>query len=163
MQINRVQAPNFGNLVITKAAEEHVAQCGPELLGKIDAAGKKLNGTKMFNVVLGDNLECRIVSVADAVFAPFKNNKHVAVNGDTKNILIMDGQYGVFKFLDKENPRIAQYNIWAAEENAAKTYAHVEDIDVIADIAKTLDTVAVNNEQQRIKNIALILYKYGAK
>jgi hypothetical protein len=167
MQIsNNYQAsPNFGRLAIQTKAVEKLRSLPIKTLNELEKAGDLLQGTRFFDVKIDEDLSAKLVSTGDPYFGVFKGKEYIGLPGQCKNavgeIVSNDNVvmintphgnplYGVGK-CGEPTAKEQSYNIWTV-----RSYNKIEDVPVIAKIAKILDDVAVLKkiEAERIEEVA---------
>ena len=168
MNVNRVQhTPYFTSLYIKKGPETETKlnMLPLETSNKILEAGKLLGkdgdegATKYYHVEVDENLKCKLVSNADAYFGLFNNEEYktsygkAKANGvdvEDKNIIMIQTKNGhsIAGVSRMYQDGTLTYNAWGV---SGVSYTTIEDIDMLAKLAKILDGVAAEKYKEQVK------------
>lgn len=146
------QSPSFnGELIKTDKGRTAIKKCRDiKLLGKLNSAKKDLAGTDYFDIEVGENLRCKIRSLKDIFFGPFKSSVFKTVEQDELGNLVLDGKYCISKHSIYNNPDEARYNVMLLTENG--DIENAENIDILVTIAKELDNAAKKDEHRSLQD-----------
>ena len=146
---NNVQSPNFGALIITPEARNSIRRCKDvEVLKKLIQAKKDMAKTEFFDIIVGQGLKCKLVSLKEAFFGVFKSDKYSNIkNGVNENILSM-GEYNISRHSIHQNDEEYGYSVWKTKELC--NIDNAKSIDTLTEIAKELDNQAIKHEKRTL-------------
>lgn len=149
MQINSIQSPNFGRLIVTKEAEPALKKCSYKTLEKLINIGESLDQTTEYiDIEIGKGLKCKLKGIKDAYFGPFVSRVFNNVKkGFNDNLLEMD-HYTISRNAISDDPDACTFGVISSKDFGG--IEDVEHIDELVMIAKELDNAAVQKEARTI-------------
>lgn len=162
MQVNNVQSSqNFGMaLRISKGAKKALENCSMETIENLQKAGANLKDTKFYHVEVGDDLSAKITADKDAYFGLFPEKmdgysatKHGKCKTDGKmvtddRVIMIENKSGTVAGVGRYVPYGETepfFNAWGAGP-----YNKVGDVSRLSEIAKLLDSVAVQKYEDNL-------------
>lgn len=146
---NNVQSPSFGELIKTPEARVAIKRCkNIQTLEKLVRADEAMANTEYFDIVVGKDLKCKIISLKDAFFGLFKSDKYNNVRNGVNEDILQLGEYSISRHSIYKNDDEYGYSVWKTK--GLCNLEDVEQIDTLVDIAKELDNAAIKSEKRSV-------------
>ena len=156
---NNVQSPNFGELIKTPEARAAIKRCrNVQTLEKLIRADEAMADTEYFDIVIGKDLKCKIISLKEAFFGVFKSDKYNNMRNGVNEDILQLGEYSISRHPIYKNDNEYGYSVW--ETKKLYNLEDAERIDTLVSIAKELDNAAIKSEKRSVfENIDIKLAK----
>ncbi len=155
MQINKVQSPSFGRLMIDPKAEEKLKKQPYQTILELQKTKKDLEDTKFYHIYIDENLKVKMAGQPNAYWGPFSSqcydtiytskqiDPNVQLIKENSKHSLFD-QYGIFKKGKLKDGyilyRINGYN--KLEEKAEELDKINEDLGIMTKITLDFDKAA---------------------
>ena len=173
MQVNKVQSPSFGRLMIHPNAEEKLKKQSYQTILDLQKAKKDLKNTEFYHIYIGEDLKPKMISTPKAYWGTINSQNYETrynsqkidqnaqiIKENSKHSLFE--QYGIFREGKGKDGfiryRINGYN--RLEERAERLENLSEDLGFLTTLALDFDKAAkINNKGIVINRTMLHMYE----
>lgn len=165
MQINRVQSPNFGRLMIDPKAEEKLNKQSYPTILELQKTRQELKNTNFYHIYIGEDLKPRMISTPKAYWGQFNTRDYgtkyssnqmgpnsMYINEKSKHSLFE--LYGITK--GKEKNGFAHYKI----SGYNKVEQRAENLDSLNDDLGILTTLTLDfDKAAKLDNKGIVIFR----